>query len=672
MTLKMLTKMLCVTLATSLVATANIDTAFAAKKKRKNLLEKLFPKAAQRAKQRRARERQRLLGIKKIKRNSKKAAVASAIKKIEGPTYYTYSPEKYGRIATKSMAKAIEKNRIAAQKASAKHLKALSTKGRAHPVLMANLATVEAFHADAQKAVLKLNEESLITIRISVEKKIAKAIEAHYAANPFHLWLDKDHKLTSKTKSVLYALRRAEAYGLEPSHYHIKTIDQLMKQGASQADAATEFELSLTANVLRYMADAKDGVINPNKISGYHDFGKYNRRYEKHLEQITKSETPAKLMFASHPNNLQFKSLKKELSELSSQDDGIELEPIKKGTFIRPGWTNAELPKIIKAISVKGSKTLIETHKDTISGYKGTKKYTKKLAALVSDFQIEQKLSPDAIIGKNTLFKLVHNSPKAQIKRVKLAMERLRWLPVNLGRKHVFINQPAYNASYIVNNNPQLSMRAIVGKQSNQTNFFYDTIETVEVNPYWNVPRSILVNEKLRKLQGDPYYYQRRGFEVIKYGKKKPVDPGSVNWYDEKTTKKYYVRQKPGGSNALGDVKILFPNKHSIYMHDTPSRGLFKRANRALSHGCVRLHKPREMAAAVMGTKVSKMNSLISKGVNKAMRVPKKMPVYVSYFTAWPNAKGEVKYYPDIYGRDKALTKAFQSTDKVRQSALTS
>ena len=155
-------------------------------------------------------------------------------------------------------------------------------------------------------------------------------------------------------------------------------------------------------------------------------------------------------------------------------------------------------------------------------------------------------------------------------------MERLRWLPVEFGYKHVFINQPAYNASYIVNNKPQLSMRAIVGKKSNQTNFFYDTIESVEVNPYWNVPRSILINEKLRKLQSNPYHYQARGFEVLRHGKRTPIDPGTINWYDGKVAKKYYIRQKPGGSNALGDVKILFPNKHNIYMHDTASRGLFK------------------------------------------------------------------------------------------------
>jgi murein L,D-transpeptidase YcbB/YkuD len=245
-------------------------------------------------------------------------------------------------------------------------------------------------------------------------------------------------------------------------------------------------------------------------------------------------------------------------------------------------------------------------------------------------------------------------------------MEQLRWLPSDFGRRHVFINQPAYTASYVVDGKANLSMRAIVGTPANQTSFFYDTIEVVEVNPYWNVPRSILQNEMLGKIRNDPGYLSARNYEVVS-NNGKPQDPYSINWNSASGPNDVYVRQRPGGSNALGELKILFPNKHAIYMHDTPSRNLFQRSSRALSHGCIRLHKPRDMAAAVLQTSVEQVGSYISGGQNKTIKVENQLPVYVSYFTAWPEDDGSIGYHTDIYGRDDAVTKALDATSALRE-----
>ena len=301
----------------------------------------MFPKAAKRAKAKRERERLRLLALQQQN--------APAIKKVSGPSYYNYAPERYRKLNTKPLIQKLEKQQASTQNIHTIEIATLGQNAQAHPVLMANLASATMNDAMPSDVAPKLNADSLSTIHVSAEKQIAKAIEAHYAKSPHHLWLDKDYNLTVQADSVLYAFRRAHAYGLDPEHYQLKGIEQLISEGASLEDAATEFELSLTVNVLRYMADAKDGVINPNKISGYHDFGDYSRRYETHLKKIVSAENPARIMFDSHPDNAQFKSLKKELFELSKQDDGIKLEPIKKGTFIRPGNDNPELPKNYKS-----------------------------------------------------------------------------------------------------------------------------------------------------------------------------------------------------------------------------------------------------------------------------------------------------------------------------------
>lgn len=503
------------------------------------------------------------------------------------------------------------------------------------------------------------------------ESKLLSQVESHYLKNPEYMWIDRQYGLKPVVEVIFNVFETADAYGLDPASYQLPSIEKLIGDGLDLEQAATQFELSLSVNILRYMADANSGVINPNKISGYHDFKAYNRNYKKHLNALTKADLPAKAMFDAHPSNQHFKNLKSELEMLLESEDDNTLEPIAAGTLLKPGNTNAELPKVIAAISKFGSKDFLTQNSEFFTNYSGSQNYDDATVEMVKAYQAEKKLTPDGIVGSQTLKTLKVVSVKSKILKLNLAMERLRWLPNNFGQRHVFINQPAYRASYIVNGKSKLSMRAIVGKKANQTNFFYDTIESVEFNPYWNVPRSILVNEKLSRLQADPYYYQARGYEVVRHGGK-PVNPASINWYDDASTKKYYVRQLPGAKNALGELKILFPNKHNIYMHDTPSRSLFKRSKRALSHGCIRLHKPRDMAAAVMQTSVKQVSSFINAGENKAMRVPNKLPVYVSYFTAFPRSNGNIGYYSDIYGRDVALKKALKAISTARAKAVTS
>ncbi|MEO0329840.1 MAG: L,D-transpeptidase family protein, partial [Pseudomonadota bacterium] len=228
-----------------------------------------------------------------------------------------------------------------------------------------------------------------------------------------------------------------------------------------------------------------------------------------------------------------------------------------------------------------------------------------------------------------------------------------------------------YRARYIEAGSEALSMRVVVGKKSNQTNFFYDEIEHIVYNPYWGVPRSIIVNEFLPKSLGNPGYLDQRGYEVTTFGGKR-ISSSSINWGEVGAHPKFAVRQPPGKKNALGELKIMFPNKHSIYMHDTPSKSLFNKQHRAFSHGCVRLHDPRAMAAAVLGRSVNHIASNVGAGQNRTEKLKSKVPVYVSYFTAWPDKDGKVNYFRDMYDRDSYLTRAMIATSKARQSGIAS
>ena len=652
MSKKILTRFACAALAATFVTAVEVPSADA---QRRTLLEQWFPKAA---------ERQKLRRMDRLRRTNPELFAnqrnSAPVKKVTGPQYYNYKTEK---LVTLSIAAALPLLAVSVPVDANALLGEDDWGGQGeNNIDVASTGAIE-------KKPHALSPAALEGWTMKVEAGIAKALKEHYSAAPQYLWVNRSFKPNAEASKVLAALARAHEFGLSPADYAVETpIAQPVGLGADEK-AGAKFELALSAAILRYGADAKDGRINPNGISGYHDFPSYKRNYAHVTKSVFSAANPDNALESLHPGNSRFASLISELAELRGQIDEDAPEPVKPGTFFKPGQENAELSKVVTLIERKASAELKAMHAETLAGYDGRVLFDEPLVALVRDFQKEAGLGADGIVGKNTLAKLAIASPKAKIAKIELAMERLRWLPETLGARHVFINQPAYNASYMVNDNARLSMRAIVGKPSNQTYFFHDRIEIVEVNPYWNVPHSIMINQKLGKIRSNPGYLSANGFEVITA--RGITDPYSVDWYSG-SLKGVSLRQKPGNANALGELKILFPNKHAIYMHDTPSRNLFKRSARAFSSGCVRLHKPREMAAAVLGTSVDYVSGQIAGGQNKAIAVKNKIPVYVSYFTAWPNDAGKVRYYTDIYGRDKALTKALEKTGAVRKASMSS
>lgn len=509
--------------------------------------------------------------------------------------------------------------------------------------------------------------DALTGVEVKASSGIRKALLDHYTKIPEFMWLDSNMMPNEKAKGVLEVLQNAELEGLDPLSYIVRSPDGSAQGGLRLAEAAT-FEILLTARAMRYAADSAHGAVNPNKLSGYHDFPTNKPNYTKILTGLTSADQPSDHLASYQPKVPAYEQFKQELVELRGSNDPEEQIVIKSGTLLKPGQINDQLPNIIAAIKKRASKNLMVLHDAAFVGYSEGDVYTPDLVKVVKAFQRENKLFADGIVGSATIAKLSGISSQDKIDRVLFAIERLRWHPSELGTRHVFINQPAYRATYMVNDKANLSMRAIVGKPSNQTSFFHDTIESVVYNPYWGVPRSILVNEMLPKLRANPSYLDERGYEVTD-SKGRQVASASVDWSQVGANPRYDVRQTPGPRNALGELKILFPNKHAIYMHDTPSRGLFKRSARALSHGCVRLQQPRAMAAAVLGTSVSRITSMLGKGHSK-QAVPQQIPVYVAYFTAWPKEDGEVQYFRDIYKRDRALAKAIFATAENRQAGV--
>ena len=244
------------------------------------------------------------------------------------------------------------------------------------------------------------------------------------------------------------------------------------------------------------------------------------------------------------------------------------------------------------------------------------------------------------------------------IARIKMNMERWRWAPHDLGDRYVLINVPAYQMQVMEKDQPALAMRVIVGDPEHQTPLFSDEMTYVVFSPYWNIPPDILRQETLPRVVSDPEYLQRNNIEVVgTSGKDEVLDPADIDWDDEDATKGLRFRQAPGPENALGLVKFIFPNHFNVYLHDTPGDKLFFRETRALSHGCVRVEAPVELAKYVLEDRPEwtegRIQEAMSANKEQTVTLKARLPVHIGYWTAWVEPDGKtVTYTDDPYGID--------------------
>ncbi|MBB3146480.1 murein L,D-transpeptidase YcbB/YkuD [Phyllobacterium trifolii] len=512
-----------------------------------------------------------------------------------------------------------------------------------------------------------LKIDHLKAAHVLAEKEISDAIVSYYATKQRPIWT-ASYDVTRQAKTVVALFAKAADDGLDPQDYAVAvpSDDYDRANIPARLKELADFELSMSARALRYAMDQGEGRINPNRLSGFHDFATGRVKPRDVIEQLASSNDPAATLVAFEPQNKWYAELKQNLHELNGTNEPTV--SIATGTMIRPGDTSAELRNVVALIRAKAPQDYLAEHKIVLAAHENSYVYDESLVQAIKDFQKAQGRKADGVIGSATIKSLQTETTLSKRNRILYSMERLRWLPHDFGKRYVFINQPAYRAQYFDDNTEKLAMNIVVGSPTNQTYFFDDTIETVVFNPSWGVPRSIILNEMMPKILSNPSYLENSGYEV--YDKTGRVVPSSsINWYQVASNGGGVgIRQKPSLDNALGELKILFPNSHDIYMHDTPAKSYFKRDMRALSHGCIRLERPRDMAAAVLGVPVEDLKQYFGKN-ERSVKVKDQLPVYVSYFTAWPDATtGEIKYYDDVYERDAYLEKAFVKTRAMRQA----
>lgn len=294
--------------------------------------------------------------------------------------------------------------------------------------------------------------------------------------------------------------------------------------------------------------------------------------------------------------------------------------------------------------------------------------YDAELGKKIAEFQYSNGLKTDAVIGPATIAAL-NQGDHDKVNKIRASLERMRWLPKDLGDKHILINIPAFYASAVREGKEEFKMPVIVGKGQFPTPIFSSVISNVKMQPDWTSPDSITKRYTLPKIVNNPDIVYALGYQLQNKRTGEIISWDSVDFdrLMDLNISNYQIRQKPGRANALGLARISIENPHAIFMHGTPDTQLFDRANRSFSSGCIRLQDPLKMAKFVLKDEEnyseSKVESLYSLngqkfGDTKFLSVKKKLPVHITYLTAWADENGNTHFAPDIYGRDKKLLSA--------------
>jgi murein L,D-transpeptidase YcbB/YkuD len=407
---------------------------------------------------------------------------------------------------------------------------------------------------------------------------------------------------------------------------------------------AQKLELLLTAAFFNYTDKAFTGTIkNPLDLEWFIP------RKKKNYQALLDTLVSAKGNPMREPVNRYYTLLKDQLRRFRriEKQGGWPSIDIGKKTF-GEGDTGSVLLDVQKTLLVLGDLKAIDT----------TGIFTDSLTTAVKRFQHRMGLKESGKLDAATATEL--NRPVSfRIRQIMVNMERLRWAPTEMEPNMLLVNIPEFKL-HVFDEGKQLWMcNVVVGKEATKTSIFKGNLSYVVLNPYWVVPNNILRNEILPRLKQNPGYLARNNMEVVSGNK--VIDPYSVRWSAYSNHVPYTIRQKPGKSNSLGKVKFLFPNSYSIYLHDTPSKGLFGESRRAFSHGCIRVAEPERLALHVLkdtpSWNLEKLESVWATQSEKWITVRPSIPVYIVYFTAWVDQTGQLNFRNDLYGLDKTLAK---------------
>jgi murein L,D-transpeptidase YcbB/YkuD len=464
-----------------------------------------------------------------------------------------------------------------------------------------------------------------------------------YGSNP--LWLTSDGLHETRTKALTTAILAANLDGMRLDDYPIGALAQAigtLKQTKNPtAEQLATADVLLTASYTALGEDLLTGQVDPRTVAQAWHVDPEEENIDSALVRNLRYEQLDKALATMRPTDDDYAGLSKQLQNYRVIVAKGGWQPVPATGNVKPGApaNPAVLTAVRNRLAVEGIVPANGTNKASMApqgaSAPAANTYDHDLAVAVALFQTRHGINVDSALGKETIEAM--NVPASyRLGEIAANMERYRWLPRSFGSRYIFVNVSAFKLEAYDSGQKKLEMKVIVGQeyQDKATPVFADSMETVVFRPYWNVTPDIAAKEVFPKGEA---YMARENMETYR-------ENGQLR-----------VRQRPGPKNALGFVKFLFPNDFNIYLHDTPNHELFKEDIRAFSHGCIRVEKPAELAQWVLGWPADKVQSNMDNPPdNKSVKVPAKIPVYITYFTTYIN-NGQLYFGNDLYNRDDKL-----------------
>jgi len=462
--------------------------------------------------------------------------------------------------------------------------------------------------------------------------------------------------------NALRAINDIYADGLNPEDYNYTILTEMHKKIAAQQKIDSlyfaKFDVFLTESYLKLASHLISGKVNPESLKQKweietEDYKLIFPEPGKALTAALKNKKTYEDIEQLKPKHYMYTGLKDALRKFRSFKEKDDWDSIAQGETIKIGDKSERVIAVIARLMASQEMEAYIPVNDSI--------YDSILSNHIEVFQKRYGIDVDGNVGKQTLYEL--NIPlDYRIEQIKANLERARWVLYDIEDKFIVVNIPAFELYMIENGKEILTSRVIVGKDHTKSPIFKANMQYIVINPTWTVPRSLYPGY-IHKLQNTPDYFRQKNMEVITT-KGKAIDIATTDW-DQYTIHNfpYMIRQKSGPSNALGFLKCMFPNEHSVYIHDTPARSLFNKDTRAFSHGCIRTQKIRELALLLLEPNdddwtSEKIDQIIAKGKITNVSLKEKIPVLIMYWTAGIGFQGNFYFKPDLYKRDQLLIDA--------------
>jgi murein L,D-transpeptidase YcbB/YkuD len=464
-------------------------------------------------------------------------------------------------------------------------------------------------------------------------------------------WTDKKN-----VKDLLESIESAYDEGLDPEDYHYQAIQDLLAKKKSSSlsnEEKADLDLLMTDAIILYASHLLEGKLEQSKLRAQWDVEK-NARPENVDSLLTvtlhnKQVKPA--LQTMKPAHYMYALLKVHLKNLRSQSEEGGWPRVRSGETLKKDMDDPRILEIREFLTATGDLKSMETNQESV--------FDQELENAVKKFQNRHGLTADGAIGKGTIEQMQVPIEK-RIEQIILNLERLRWIFHQPDEDFLIVNIAGFHVRRFTNREEVFNSRVIVGKYHHESPVFKGEMQYIVMNPTWTLPYSIATNETLPKLKKDPGYLAAKHMEVMDRSGKM-LDPSTIDWSQySRGNFPFIIRQKAGPWNALGEVKFIFPNKYSVYLHDTPSRSLFERQDRAFSHGCIRTENKWGLLMSLMDDpevwNMEKINEILESGETTKIDLPKPVNIYLVYLTAVADKENNLYFFKDVYKRDEAVS----------------